>query len=141
MGRAGASEASAATLGRAFRRLIDTNRLVQPVRSGWLGILGSRHSLRTTSIVPFKFLMSVEGRDMSTGFGDQEERMWAADKRDFVADSRDDDAHRREHAANARERAADEWEAELDDREQHLDARAEEFGLPDGGIVAAVRGD
>jgi ANTAR domain len=74
---------------------------------------------------------------VSTRSGD-EERAWAADKRDFVADRRDEVAEERDRLANSRERAADNREAELDKWEQQLDARAAELGGPpkeSGGSV------
>ena len=74
---------------------------------------------------------------MSTGSGD-EERAWAADKRDFVADRRDDVADERDAVADTRDRTADGREAELDKWERHLDARAAELGGPadDSGASA-----
>ena len=66
---------------------------------------------------------------MSTGSGD-EERAWAADKRDFVADQRDKVADERDRVADTRDRTADDREAELDKWERHLDARAAELGGP-----------
>jgi hypothetical protein len=66
---------------------------------------------------------------VSTGSGD-EERVWAADKRDFVADRRDVVADERDGVADARDRIADDREAELDKWERHLDARAAAFGVP-----------
>ena len=66
---------------------------------------------------------------MSTGSGD-EERAWAADKRDFVADRRDEVADERDRVADTRDRTADDREAELDEWERHLDARAAELGVP-----------
>jgi hypothetical protein len=65
---------------------------------------------------------------VSTGSGD-EERAWAADKRDFVGDRRDEVAHRRDRAADARDRAADDREAELHRWERQLEAGAAEFGV------------
>lgn len=69
-----------------------------------------------------------------------DERWWAADKRDFVADSRDDVADERDVAAEAREAAADERDQEADERdaalfdwEQRLDARAAQHGVPADG--------
>ena len=62
---------------------------------------------------------------MSTGSGD-EERVWAADRRDFVADRRDQVADERDRVAETRDRTADNREAELDEWEQQLDARAAE---------------
>jgi hypothetical protein len=66
---------------------------------------------------------------VSTGSGD-EERAWAADKRDFVADWRDEVADERDRAANTRDQTADDREAELDKWERQLDARAAEPGGP-----------
>ena len=66
---------------------------------------------------------------MSTGSGD-EERAWAADKRDFVADRRDEVADERDGVADTRDGTADDREAELDKWERHLDARAAEPGGP-----------
>jgi hypothetical protein len=66
---------------------------------------------------------------VSTGSGD-EERAWAADKRDFVADRRDAVADERDRVADTRDRTADDREAELDECERHLDARAAELGGP-----------
>ena len=63
---------------------------------------------------------------MSTGSGD-EERVWAADKRDFVADRRDQVADERDRVAETRDRTADNREAELDEWERQLDARAAEL--------------
>ncbi|HEY6666941.1 MAG TPA: ANTAR domain-containing protein [Propionibacteriaceae bacterium] len=63
---------------------------------------------------------------MSTGSGD-EERAWAADKRDFVADQRDEVADERDSVADTRDRTADDREAELDEWERQLDARAAEL--------------
>jgi ANTAR domain len=65
---------------------------------------------------------------VSTGSGD-EERVWAADKRDFVADRRDEVADERDKAAETRDRTADDREAELDEWERHLEARAAELGV------------
>ena len=59
-----------------------------------------------------------------------EERAWAADKRDFVADWRDEVAADRDAAADTRERLADVREAELDEWERQLDARAAKVGVP-----------
>jgi hypothetical protein len=71
----------------------------------------------------------VKGGLVSTGSGD-EERAWAADKRDFVADRRDEVADQRDRAADTRDRTADDREAELDEWERQLDARAAELGGP-----------
>jgi hypothetical protein len=66
---------------------------------------------------------------VSTGSGD-EERAWAADRRDFVADRRDEVADERDSVADIRDRTADDREAELDEWERQLDARAAELGGP-----------
>ena len=66
---------------------------------------------------------------MSAGSG-EEERAWAADKRDFVADRRDEVADERDRVADTRDRTAHDREAELDDRERQLDARAAVLGGP-----------
>jgi hypothetical protein len=66
---------------------------------------------------------------VSTGSGD-EERAWAADKRDFVADRRDEVADERDRVADTRDRTADGREAELDKWERQLDVRAAELGGP-----------
>ena len=66
---------------------------------------------------------------MSTGSGD-EERAWAADRRDFVADRRDEVADERDRLADTRERTADDREAELDKWERQLDDRAAVLGGP-----------
>jgi hypothetical protein len=71
----------------------------------------------------------VKGGLVSTGSGD-EERAWAADKRDFVADRRDEVADERDRLADTRDRTADDREAALDKWERHLDDRAEELGGP-----------
>jgi hypothetical protein len=71
----------------------------------------------------------VKGCLVSTGPGD-EERAWAADKRDFVADRRDEVADERDRVADTRDRTADDREAELDKWERHIDARAAELGVP-----------
>jgi ANTAR domain len=71
----------------------------------------------------------VKGVLVSTGSGD-EERAWAADKRDFVADRRDEIADERDRVADTRDRTADDREAELDMLERHVDARAAELGVP-----------
>jgi len=65
---------------------------------------------------------------VSTGSGD-EERAWAADKRDFVADRRDEVADERDRVADTRDRTADDREAELDKWERQLDTRAAELGV------------
>ncbi|MCV2491903.1 ANTAR domain-containing protein [Geodermatophilus sp. YIM 151500] len=66
-----------------------------------------------------------------------DERRWAADKRDFVADRRDDIAAERDTVADARDAAADERErladvraALLDERERRGDVHAAAQGLP-----------
>jgi hypothetical protein len=74
----------------------------------------------------------VKGGLVSTGSGD-EERAWAADKRDFVADRRDEVADERDRVAETRDRAADDREAELDEWERQLDTRAAELGDSDKG--------
>ena len=71
----------------------------------------------------------MKGGLVSTGSGD-EERAWAADKRDFVADRRDEVADERDRVADTRDRTADDREAELDEWERQLDARAAELGVP-----------
>jgi hypothetical protein len=71
----------------------------------------------------------VKGGLVSTGSGD-EERAWAADKRDFVADRRDEIADERDKVADTRDRTADDREAELDKWERHLDDRAADLGGP-----------
>jgi hypothetical protein len=71
----------------------------------------------------------VKGGLVSTGSGD-EERAWAADRRDFVADRRDEVADERDSVADIRDRTADDREAELDEWERQLDARAAELGGP-----------
>jgi hypothetical protein len=65
---------------------------------------------------------------VSTGSGD-EERAWAADKRDFVAARRDEVADERDRVADTRDRTADDREVELDKWEQHMDARDAELGV------------
>jgi hypothetical protein len=65
---------------------------------------------------------------VSTGSGD-EERAWAADRRDFVADRRDEVAAERDSVADTRDRTADDRESELDKWERHLDARAAHLGV------------
>jgi hypothetical protein len=54
--------------------------------------------------------LAVKGGLVSTGSGD-EERAWAADKRDFVADRRDEIADERDRVADTRDRIADDREA------------------------------
>jgi ANTAR domain len=70
----------------------------------------------------------VKGGLVSTGSGD-EERAWAADKRDFVADRRDEVADERDRVADTRDRTAAEREAALDKWERQLDARTPELGV------------
>ncbi|WP_158580029.1 ANTAR domain-containing protein [Geodermatophilus marinus] len=72
-----------------------------------------------------------------------DERRWAADKRDFVADRRDDIAAERDSVADARDAAADERDrladvraALLDERERRGDARAAVQGIPLDGPAA-----
>lgn len=77
---------------------------------------------------------------MSTGAGD-EDRTWAADKRDFIADWRDGVADSRDAAAAERERIADEREAELDRWERSLEARAAEMNLPLEAATATASAD
>ena len=77
---------------------------------------------------------------MSTGSGD-EERAWAADKRDFVADRRDAVADERDRVADTRDRTADDREAELDEWERQLDARAAELGGPEESGASAQRAE
>jgi ANTAR domain len=67
-----------------------------------------------------------KGALVFTGSAD-EERVWAADKRDFVADRRDEVADERDRLADTRDRIADDREAELDEWERQLDARAAEL--------------
>jgi len=69
----------------------------------------------------------VKGNVVSTGSGD-EERAWAADRREFVADRRDQVADERDRVADTRDQTADDREAALDKWEQELDARAAELG-------------
>ena len=80
-------------------------------------------------IVNGKACRAMKGGLVSTESGD-EERAWAADKRDFVADRRDQVADERDRVADTRDRTADSREAELDERERHVDARAAELGIP-----------
>jgi hypothetical protein len=78
---------------------------------------------------------------MSTGSGD-EERVWAADKRDFVVDRRDEVADERDSLADTRDRTADDREAELDKWELHMEARAAELGgLAEESGASAQRTD
>jgi hypothetical protein len=71
----------------------------------------------------------VKGGLVSTGSGD-EDRAWAADKRDFVADQRDKVADERDRVADTRDRSADDREAELDKWERCMHDRAAELGGP-----------
>jgi hypothetical protein len=71
----------------------------------------------------------VKGGLVSTGSGD-EERAWAADKRDFVADQRDKVADDRDRVADTRDQTADDRETELDNWERHMHARTAELGGP-----------
>jgi hypothetical protein len=71
--------------------------------------------------------VAEKGGLVSTGSGD-EERAWAADKRDFVADRRDEIADERDRVAKTRDWTADDREAELDEWEHQLNARAAELG-------------
>jgi hypothetical protein len=80
-------------------------------------------------IVHGRACRAEKGALVSTESGD-EERAWAADKRDFVADRRDEVAEERERVADTRDRTADDREAELDKWEGQLDARAAELGGP-----------
>jgi hypothetical protein len=83
----------------------------------------------------------MKGGLVSAGSSD-EDRAWAADKRDFVADRRDDVADDRDRVADARERTADDREAELDKWERHLDLRDAELGGPvEGPGPAAQRAE
>ena len=84
---------------------------------------------------------------MSAGT-DDEERAWAADKRDFVADSRDDGADEQDVAADARDAVADARdslaearEAQLNQWEEQLEARARRLGLAVGAAPAASERD
>jgi hypothetical protein len=79
----------------------------------------------------------VKGGLVSTGSGD-EERAWAADKRDFVADRRDEVADERDRLADTRDRTVDDREAELDKWEGQVAARAAELGVSaeDSGATA-----
>jgi hypothetical protein len=80
------------------------------------------------SIVNGRACRAVKGGLVSTGSGD-EERAWAADKRDFVADRRDEVADERDRVADTRDRTVDDREAELDKWERQVDARAAELGV------------
>src|SRR5215207_3191537 len=68
-----------------------------------------------------------------------EERVWAAEKRDFVADWRDELAGDRDAAGDARDMTADARESALDERERQLDAWAAELGLPPENAEAAAK--
>jgi hypothetical protein len=81
------------------------------------------------SIVNGRACPAEKGGLVSTGSGD-EERAWAADKRDFVADRRDELADERDGVADTRDRTADDREAELDKWERQMEARAAELGGP-----------
>ena len=71
-----------------------------------------------------------------------DERQWAAEKRDFVGDRRDELAARRDAAGDVRDATADAREVALDEWERRLDARAAGlFSPPDGARVAADRLD
>lgn len=80
----------------------------------------------------------MKGGRVSTESGD-EERAWAADKRDFVADRRDEVADGRDGVAKTRDRTADDREAVLDRWERRLDARAAELGVPDDESGASTQ--
>jgi len=83
----------------------------------------------------------MRGGLVSTGSGD-DERAWAAEKRDFVADRRDKVADERDRVAQTRDRTVDAREAELDEWERQLDARAAELGASDEGTeVSASRAE
>jgi len=83
----------------------------------------------------------MRGGLVSTGSGD-DERAWAAEKRDFVADRRDEVADERDRVAETRDRTVDAREAELDEGERQLDARAAELGASDEGTeVSASRAE
>ncbi len=84
---------------------------------------------------------------MSAGSGD-EERTWAADRRDFVADRRDEVADERDkvadtrdNTADTRDRTADDREAELDKWEAQLNARAGELGTAEDSGASAQRAE
>src|SRR5512133_484425 len=84
---------------------------------------------------------AVKGGLVSTESGD-EERAWAADKRDFVADRRDEVADERDRVADTRDRTADDREAELDEWERQLDARAAQLGVSaEASEVSAQRSE
>ena len=72
---------------------------------------------------------AVKGGLVSTGSGD-EERAWAADKRDFVADRRDEIADQRDTLADTRDQTAADREADFDKLKRHMDARAAQLGDP-----------
>jgi hypothetical protein len=83
----------------------------------------------------------MRGGLVSTASGDNE-RAWAAEKRDFVADRRDEVADERDRLAEIRDRTVDAREAELDGWERQLDARAVELGVSDEGTeVSASRAE
>jgi hypothetical protein len=83
----------------------------------------------------------------------EDERAWAAGKRDFVADWRDDCANERDVSADARDaladerdRVADDRDTALDDWQRRLDAHAAQLGVLEGsqderGQAAAQRGE
>src|SRR4030095_15542539 len=84
---------------------------------------------------------AVKGALVSTSSGD-EERAWAADKRDFVADRRDEVADQRDRVADTRDRTADDSEAQLDKWEQQLDERAAQLGVSaEASEVSAQRAE
>ena len=67
----------------------------------------------------------------------EDEREWAAEKRDFVADRRDELAAKRERAGDARDRTAATRESASDERERQMDARAADLGVaPDSADAA-----
>ena len=76
------------------------------------------------SIVNGRACRAVKGGLVSTGSGD-EERAWAADKRDFVADRRDEVADERDRVADTRDRTADDREAELGIADEESGASAQ----------------
>jgi hypothetical protein len=100
----------------------------EPRSSRSVAKAGPRRAKR--GIVNGRACRAVKGGLVSTG-SDDEERAWAADKRDFVADRRDEVADERDRVADTRDRAADDREAELNKWEGQLDARAAELGVPD----------
>ena len=112
-------------------RWVDTDQgIIVPVLfSGYPRRIGGAKRGSREGIVNGRACRAVKGGLVSTGSGD-EERAWAADKRDFVADRRDEVADERDRVADTRDRTADDREAELDKWERHLDARAEELGGP-----------